>query len=387
MPLLDHITDAFSKFAPSKSSKSSTSISGVLGNGHGIIPFDDNMIVSKPTVVFHVSQIFFNFLAMACFASVASFQAKWDVGPSGLTGFAIFVSVSGMFLSAFMLLVPVIYEKYDKMVRVARALKEVRVAFILTGTGVTFSLLIAFITTISAWTQAGCKNPDNDPHSKEKGDDFKNGLSGWCNTKKAGAIFFWLAFVFWAASLGLLVYYWRSGKLAAPRDPPFIPPHHNHDDEEVGDEESMHTSIPPAGVTPVSPILSNRYDNSNAINSPFADSNRQVPATTYNGYSNAVSSSPPVRASLDVYGAFSDPAPTGFNNMTGLNNTYDTTGARQSHQSASPVRSNIDASLPTADYAPRVSRTMQYADPYAVVRASLTSQGSPPSYESYQTYR
>lgn len=39
------------------------------------------MIVSKPTIVFHSSQIFFNFLAMACFASVASFQAKWGVGP------------------------------------------------------------------------------------------------------------------------------------------------------------------------------------------------------------------------------------------------------------------------------------------------------------------
>ena len=39
------------------------------------------MIISKPAIVFHTSQIFFNFLAMACFASVASFQAKWGVGP------------------------------------------------------------------------------------------------------------------------------------------------------------------------------------------------------------------------------------------------------------------------------------------------------------------
>jgi len=55
------------------------------------------------------------------------------------------VSVAGMCLSAFMLLVPVAYEKYDKFVRLARALKEVRVGFILTGTGVTFSLLIACV--------------------------------------------------------------------------------------------------------------------------------------------------------------------------------------------------------------------------------------------------
>jgi hypothetical protein len=51
-----------------------------------------------------------------------------------------------------------------------------------------------FITTISAWTEPGCKNPKNDPHAKALGDSFTNGLSGWCSTKKAGAIFFWLTF-------------------------------------------------------------------------------------------------------------------------------------------------------------------------------------------------
>ena len=53
--------------------------------------------------------------------------------------------------------------------------------------------MISFIVTISAWTEPGCKNADNDPHAK-LGDSFKNGLSGWCATKKAGAVFFWLTF-------------------------------------------------------------------------------------------------------------------------------------------------------------------------------------------------
>lgn len=65
---------------------------------------------------------------------------------AGLTGFALFVTIAGMFLSAFMVLTPVLYEKYDKFVRLARALKEVRVAFILTGTGTTFSILIAWVS-------------------------------------------------------------------------------------------------------------------------------------------------------------------------------------------------------------------------------------------------
>lgn len=50
-----------------------------------------------------------------------------------------------------------------------------------------------FIVTISAWTEPGCKNPDNDPN-QDKGDDFKKGLDGWCSTKKAAGVFFWLAF-------------------------------------------------------------------------------------------------------------------------------------------------------------------------------------------------
>ena len=124
------------------------------------------MIISKPAIIFHTSQVFFNFLSMACFASVASFQAKWGVGPcaqhltsprvlwltslyaAGLTGFALFVSVSGIFLSLFLLFVPVVYEKYDKFARLARALQEVRVGFILTGTGCTFSLLIACVVPL-----------------------------------------------------------------------------------------------------------------------------------------------------------------------------------------------------------------------------------------------
>jgi hypothetical protein len=64
---------------------------------------------------------------------------------AGLSGFALFVTISGMLLSAFMLMVPVVYEKYDKLARLARGLKEIRVGFILSGYGTLFSLLIAYV--------------------------------------------------------------------------------------------------------------------------------------------------------------------------------------------------------------------------------------------------
>ncbi|KAG6882853.1 hypothetical protein C0992_010485, partial [Termitomyces sp. T32_za158] len=304
MGALDKISDLVARVSPS--GKSRTSAAGI-GNGHGMVHNDDNMIVSKPAIVFHSSQIFFDFLAMACFASVASFQAKWKVGPSGLTGFALFISIMGMFLSAFMLAVPVVNEKHDKLVRLARALKEVRVGFILTGVGVAASLLIS-----------------------DLGDDFKKGLDGFCSSKKAGAVFFWLAFGepflptprlvclpntastgFWAASLVLLVLDWRSGKLTThsrARDPPFRVPtrvddvedHVPHEDEDEDEDEYTHVQRPaqPAASSLYTP---SRYDpdpDDNAHThpgSPFADENR------YAG-----------RPSVDAYGAFSDPAPSGF---------------------------------------------------------------------------
>jgi hypothetical protein len=137
------------------------------------------MIVSKPAIVFHVAQVFFNFLAMCCFASVAAFQAKWDVGPcefsasasfvqkkhshsnlfaAGLTGFAIFISIVGILLAAVMLLVPVISEKYDKLTRLARGMQEVRVGFILAGTGTAVNLLLAcvhFFFELFPWNLTG----------------------------------------------------------------------------------------------------------------------------------------------------------------------------------------------------------------------------------------
>jgi len=158
-------------------------------------------------------------------------------------------------------------------------------------------------------------------------------------------------------SLGFLIRDWRDGKLEGPRprDPPFTrpPTDHGHIDEEEGDEESIYQQ-----VRSPRPTASNRVeDNSNTPNSPFADTNRYTAGAS--------------RPSMDAYGAFSDPAPSGFGS------------------------SNQPPVLPEVDVGPRVSRTMQYADPYAAVRAQIaagdapagTATPPPPGYESYQGYR
>lgn len=200
---------------------------------------------------------------------------------------------------------------------------------------------------------------------------------GWlsvCGCFPSGRHILRFLLAFWTASLGLLIYYWRTGRLNASRDPSFIPPRIN-DDDDTYDEESTHTSIrPPRSTSTVVPVAEDDvYDSSNQANSPFADPHRHSSMTAYSGYPTTTSSVPPPgRPSLDAYGAFSDPAPSGFVNPSGFS-----TGPTQS----SPP------SLPIPDLGPRVSRTMQYADPYAAVRASITEQASPPSYESYSGYR
>lgn len=54
-----------------------------------------------------------------------------------------------MFLALLLLLVPLANEKYDKMTRLARALKEDRANFVLVGTGTTLTFLLAYVVSIT----------------------------------------------------------------------------------------------------------------------------------------------------------------------------------------------------------------------------------------------
>ncbi|GJJ08546.1 hypothetical protein Clacol_002764 [Clathrus columnatus] len=323
MALIDSIKDAVTKVIPQKE---------FMPPPGGTLVHEEDMIISKPTILCFSGSTFFAFLAMCCFASVAAFQAKFGVGPSGLSGFAIFVAVASLLLAAFMLSIPVIYDKYDRFIRLARALQEPRVDFILTVTGLFFTFLISLITTISAWTEPGCKDPNKDPHAS-KGESFKNGLSGWCSTKKAGAIFFWFATICWIGSIIILILDWRAGRTGLRRDPAFNPPPRMHLHEVGGDEEDEEASV--YGPSSVHAASVPAMPTSTMMpSSPFGDEYRYRPEPETRP-----------RASMDTYGAFSDPTPQGY---------------------GSPI-------------SPGVSRTMQYADPYAAVRANISNPSSHPA--------
>lgn len=208
---------------------------------------------------------------------------------------------------------------------------------------------------------------------------------------------------FWAASFALLIRDWRSGKLHVHRDPPFQRPQPAHDEEEgeEEDEDATYEHVPPVRRTTASSTT--RYDNSELSQSPFADPQQErYPNTSQTGgstpYTPAVHQQPLAgRPSMDAYGAFDDPAPSGFGTAHQGGYSAPPGGYSESYGTASPSRQYTGPPiLPEPDMGgPMVSRTMQYADPYAAVRASIAAQqgpssptAGPPSYDSsYQGYR
>ena len=149
---------------------------------------------------------------------------------------------------------------------------------------------------------------------------------------------------------------WRKGKGNRPRDPPFAHEDIPADYVAQEDEESLYRR----------PSMKSTYNDDHddeSAHSPFSDENRYsgVPSLNNNNTAYNSSAAPQLpRPSFDAYGAFSDPAPSGFAPSAG-----------------SPT-----------DGGPRISRTMQYADPYAAVRATVAAgqTNAPPAAPAYSSY-
>jgi hypothetical protein len=154
---------------------------------------------------------------------------------------------------------------------------------------------------------------------------------------------------------------WRSGKSLQPRDPPFQRPADDleYEDDDGGDEESTYHPVQENRRSTYDDATPNRHSSSSLPHSlpPISITSPSVPQP--GGFMSPTNP----RQSMDVYGAFSDPPPVGYDPVPG---------------GASPQRQPQ-----------QMSRTMQYADPYAAVRASINPQEaaqshppeqSPPSY-------
>nr|XP_018259072.1 uncharacterized protein I303_08615 [Kwoniella dejecticola CBS 10117]OBR81230.1 hypothetical protein I303_08615 [Kwoniella dejecticola CBS 10117] len=278
-----------------------TNTNGLGGGGN---PFLDGPVLEE---------IFFAFLAICTMGAVAGFQAKW-FSVSGGTGFVLFLLLLSFLLSAFLMIVPIVYDRWDRLKSPARFLGQTRSTFILHAFGTFLMLLSAFIVTISAWTAKGCKNPDDDPHA-DLGDDFKNGLKDWCTTKKASAIFDWFAFGAWAALLVLTALVFRRERQQnRRREPAFIPPESNGvsysnilaaDDERYADKGESNSELPASA---------SGYDTPGGYG--YARPNQTQTQTAADLAGGALS-----RPSVDAYGAFDGDMPGAVGGRHGYNSS------------------------------------------------------------------
>ncbi|WRT68953.1 uncharacterized protein IL334_005935 [Kwoniella shivajii] len=322
-----------------------------LGSGRN--PFLDGPVLEDPSLpkahlIIHVTSTFFTFLAICTMGAVAGFQSKW-FKVSGGTGFVLFLLLLSFILSSFLMVVPIIYDRWDKLRRPAQFLGQTRSTFILHAFGTFIMLLSAFIVTISAWTEKGCKNADDDPHA-DLGDTFKDDLKDWCTTKKASAVFDWLSFAAWAVLLVLTTLVFRRERREnRRREPTFIPPESTgvsysnilaEDDERYADkgESGTGAGIRPGHIRSESTFSNNPNTGGYGYSAPIQD----------NAVGNGNGHGALGRPSVDAYGAFDGDMPGGQH----------------------PSSLGIDNGQ---------SRTMQlaYNDPYAQIRASLMNTPTP----------
>lgn len=196
---------------------------GKIGDDHpstGISILDDED-TSLIQITIRSLALFFLFINLFIYIAIAVFQKKWGVGPSGLTGLAIFILVQALVAALALLLVPQIYERTDMLRGFARAIRLTRIQFILYGTQTGLALILSLISTISAYT-GGCKDSKSDPHASNT--DYISNIGGFCRNKRAAAAFWWFSFCSFGFSLAIVFKSWYSIRKLGPRHPAFEPP-------------------------------------------------------------------------------------------------------------------------------------------------------------------
>lgn len=89
------------------------------------------------------------FITICCTASLAAFQSKWELGVSGLNGFLLFLLFFILILTVFLLTVPLVFDKWDKLPTLNRWIGVPRSTWIFLITGIGLSLLSALMVTVS----------------------------------------------------------------------------------------------------------------------------------------------------------------------------------------------------------------------------------------------
>ncbi|KAH8929305.1 hypothetical protein BT69DRAFT_1345982 [Atractiella rhizophila] len=180
---------------------------------------DDDL--SRRMLALRFALIFFPLIAFAIYLACATFQTSHGLSTSFGIGLSIFLAAEALAHGIVMITVPFIYQRWDKLKGFARALRQIRVGFIVNGTQTGLMLIGSLLTTISAYT-AGCKNYKKDPHAGKEG--YIDDLPDFCLNKRAGAAFFWFSFLAWSLSFYLVFRTWFQTRKLGPKIPGFKAP-------------------------------------------------------------------------------------------------------------------------------------------------------------------
>ncbi|SDA02979.1 BZ3500_MvSof-1268-A1-R1_Chr11-1g03246 [Microbotryum saponariae] len=145
------------------------------------------------------------FILLCIYLSLAGFQRDHSVGPSFLVIFALMIIVSAT-LHSMVLLGVALYSDNVRLFRsMARGMRKIRVAMIV-NTNQVIWILMAMVSATASTRAGGCKNPALDEHAGDEA--YTALLPPFCRNKRAGAVFFWLLFISWCASLGITIASW-----------------------------------------------------------------------------------------------------------------------------------------------------------------------------------
>ncbi|RXK35622.1 hypothetical protein M231_07102 [Tremella mesenterica] len=301
-------------------------------------PFTDGPVLEQPSLprthlILYCASLFLTFLAICTMGGVAGFQAKW-FKISGGVGFTLFILLLTFLMTCFLLLTPLVYDRWDKMKRPAKFLAEPRSTLILHTFGTGLVLLAAMITTISGWGDKGCKNADNDPHAG-LGDSYKKALPQWLGL---------------AIYLALLVLaglaFRRDRSSTRHREPAFIPP-----------SDTYGPGVGPASYSSVRPEDDPYADKHEFSQLPGQPQTRQMSYQPTPVDQVQQSYSAPIQESYDP------PVPVADYGGSVTRPSVDTYGGYDGDLSGGMGQSR--------------TMKMAYTDPYAQIRASLLSE--PPS--------
>ncbi|KAG9299882.1 hypothetical protein G9A89_005411 [Geosiphon pyriformis] len=178
------------------------------------------------------SQILFAFLAMCTISAVISFDNK-HTSSRILDNIDLFVLILSMLFSGAIVGIPYAYLQYGKLKTVAKALRHLRIEFVLSAIWASLLFLCtAGITiefalrkcSVSDYSQAELNNTaENRTHGEHS---FEKGIGRTCSTGRASAVLGWLALLAWLGSMLLITKEWYDNR----RQPlPFKHEYHPHE--------------------------------------------------------------------------------------------------------------------------------------------------------------